>query len=152
MGRHPDAAPRVCWPNRTVASRSCSPKRGCFDALADVAVATGYGRAAVPRSGYGRREIEGMPVVEDLPRLVGQLMLLARGLLALGLDRRRVLGMCTWAALHSIPGNASPSSKYCCRPDGGELAVAEIARRAGCHRQAPGLRLRSRSARWHPRP
>jgi hypothetical protein len=41
------------------------------DALVDVAVAAGYGRAAIPRSGYGRHEIEGMPVIEDPPRLVG---------------------------------------------------------------------------------
>jgi hypothetical protein len=44
-----------------------------------------------------------MPVVEDPPRLVAQLVLLVHGLTALGLDRRKVLGMCTWAALHSIP-------------------------------------------------
>jgi hypothetical protein len=111
------------------------------DALVDVAVAAGYGRAAVPRSGYGRREIEGMPVVEDPPRLVGQLVLLARGLTALGLDRRKVLGMCTWAALYSMPQQRLAVLQALLQADDGQLAVSEIARRAGCHRQVTRFAL-----------
>jgi hypothetical protein len=120
------------------------------DALVDVAVAAGYGRAAVPRSGYGRREIEGMPVVEDPPRLVGQLVLLARGLLALGLDRRKVLGMCTWAALHSIPQQRLAVLQVLLQADEGQLAVSEIARRAGCTARSPGSLLKSWNASASP--
>jgi hypothetical protein len=109
--------------------------------LVDVAVAAGYGRAAVPRNGYGRREIEGMAVVEDPPRLVGQLMLLARGLLALGLGRVEVLAMCTQAALCSIPQQRLAVLQVLARADEAELGVSEIARRAGCSREVARFAL-----------
>jgi hypothetical protein len=105
------------------------------DALVDVAVVAGYGRAAIPRSGYGRREIEGMPSIEDPPRLVNQLMLLARCLFALGLGTRKVLDMCTRAALHSIPQQRLAVLQALVEADESELAVSAIARRAGCTRQ-----------------
>ena len=54
--------------------------------LDDLAIVCCYGRAVVPRNAYGRREIEGLAIVEEPPRLVAQLLLLARGLLALGLQ------------------------------------------------------------------
>ncbi|MGH8900652.1 MAG: helix-turn-helix domain-containing protein [Egibacteraceae bacterium] len=82
-----------------------------------------------------------MPVVEDPPRLVGQLVQLARGLLALGLDRRQVLGMCTWAALHSIPQQRLAVLQALLQADESELTVSEIARRAGCHRQVARFAL-----------
>ena len=56
-----------------------------WDEIEDAALVTAWGRGAVPRNGYGRREIEGLPVVEEPMRLVQQLGILARGILALGL-------------------------------------------------------------------
>ena len=44
-----------------------------WDAIEDAALVTAWGRGAVPRNGYGRREIEGIPVVEEPMRLVQQL-------------------------------------------------------------------------------
>ncbi|MGH8887516.1 MAG: hypothetical protein ACRDYX_20575 [Egibacteraceae bacterium] len=112
------------------------------DALVDVAVVAGYGRAAIPRSGYGRHEIEGMAVVEDPPRLVGQLVLLARCLLALGLDRAKVLGMCTRAALDSIPQQRLAVLRALTQAgQDAELSVSEIARQAGCTRQVARFAL-----------
>jgi hypothetical protein len=112
------------------------------DALVDVAVAAGYGRAAIPRNSYGRHEIEGMPVVEDPPRLVGQLVLLARGLLSLGLDHAQTLQLCSRAAMHSIPQQRLAVLTVLHQAgEGVELSVSKIARRAGCTRQVARFAL-----------
>jgi hypothetical protein len=71
--------------------------------LDDVAIVTCLGRADVPRDGYGRREIIGFPVVEEPPRLSGQLAHLARGLLALGFSDADAAALCRRAALDSMP-------------------------------------------------
>jgi hypothetical protein len=82
-----------------------------------------------------------MPVVEDPPRLVGQLLLLARGLTALGLDRAKVLSMCTQAALHSIPQQRLAVLQTLLQADEYGLAISEIARQAGCHRHVARFAL-----------
>jgi hypothetical protein len=89
------------------------------------------GRADVPRDGYGRREIIGIPTVEEPPRLTGQLAKLARGALALGLDERATGGLCRRAALDSLP-LARRGCLLALSED--EADVSTIARRAGCHR------------------
>jgi hypothetical protein len=74
-----------------------------FDAIKEAALVTCWGRAAVPRHGYGRREIDGIPVIEDPPRVVRQLHALARGLLALGLPEDYTAGLARRVALDSMP-------------------------------------------------
>ena len=50
-----------------------------WDVIEDAALVTAWGRGTVPRNGYGRREIEGVPVVEEPMRLVQQFGILAGG-------------------------------------------------------------------------
>lgn len=71
--------------------------------LGDAAIVVAAARGAVPRDGYGRREIIGMPVVEEPHRLVGQLQLLTRSLLALGLTVGEAEHIAVRAALDTIP-------------------------------------------------
>lgn len=71
-----------------------------LDRFATVAA---LGRVAVPRSGYGPREIIGVPVAEEPYRLAGQLHTLARALLALGIGEDQALDLARRAALDSMP-------------------------------------------------
>ena len=73
----------------------------------DAAQVTCWGRGAVPRHGYGKREIDGFPVVEDTPRVTGQLLMLARCLLALGQSETETLRLVRRAALGCMPENRS---------------------------------------------
>jgi len=54
------------------------------DTIEDAVLVTCWGRAAVPRSGYGRREIEDFPTIEEPPRLIRQAHVLARGYMRSG--------------------------------------------------------------------
>jgi hypothetical protein len=100
--------------------------------LIDLAIVVGLGRGAVPRHGYGRREIDGLATVESPPRLTLQLTTLARCLLALGLDQESALSLCWRAALSSMP---DIRRRVLTELAGGEeLTVSEIARRTGAHR------------------
>jgi hypothetical protein len=99
----------------------------------DIAIVAAAGRTAVPRSGYGAREILGEAVREEPMRLVGQLTMLNAGLLALGLDHYEALRLVQRCALDSMPltrrkvlGALSP---------GEALTVAEIARRVRSDRK-----------------
>lgn len=74
-----------------------------YEAVEDAALVTCWGRAAVPRHGYGRREIDGIPIIEEPPRLVRQLLGLARGLLALGLTADLAAHLARRVALDSMP-------------------------------------------------
>ncbi len=103
------------------------------DELDDAVLVTCLGRAAIERDGYGKREIRSMPTVEDPPRLSGQLSMLARGLLALGLEEGPTVDVCRRSALDSMP--AARRGVLAALAGGEELTVAEIARRVGCHRQ-----------------
>ena len=60
--------------------------------LAEASLVVSRARAVVPRHGYGRREIDGVPVIEEVPRLARQFGLLVRGLLALGFERDAAVG------------------------------------------------------------
>jgi hypothetical protein len=73
-----------------------------LDAIEDAALVCRWGRAAVPRHGYGAREIDGLPTIEEPPRLVRQLTTVAHGLLALGCTDDEVITLCRRLALDSM--------------------------------------------------
>jgi hypothetical protein len=73
------------------------------DAVVDGSVALAYGRAVVPRSGYGRRDVVGLPDIEEPPRVAQAFTLLARGLLAVGLDESTTVGIVLRSAVDSMP-------------------------------------------------
>ena len=100
--------------------------------LVDVAYVVCLGRAAVPRHGYGKREIDGLPNIESPPRLTLQLTMLARCLLALGLDLERTQWMCEHAGLSSMPSIRLRVLQALA--NGEELTVSEVARRIEAHR------------------
>jgi ribosomal protein S18 acetylase RimI-like enzyme len=112
--------------------------------LDDLAIVCCFGRAVVPRNAYGRREIEGLAIVEEPPRLVGQLLLLARGLLALGLVETAVVGLCRRAALDSIPQVRRRLLHALAEDD--EVSVSEAARRVGCDRRVARMGLEELAA------
>lgn len=102
------------------------------DHLVEVAIVVCQGRGAVPRHGYGKREIDGLPLVESPPRLTLQLTTLARCLSALGLPVGRVRWLCEHAALSSMPSIRLRVLQALA--DGEELSVSDVARRAQAHR------------------
>jgi hypothetical protein len=112
--------------------------------LDDLAIVCCYGRAVVPRNAYGRREIEGLAIVEEPPRLVAQLLLLARGLLALGLEEPAAVALCRRAALDSVP--AVRRGLLQVLADADEVTVSEAARRVGCHRHVARMALEELAA------
>jgi hypothetical protein len=112
--------------------------------LDDLAIVCCFGRASVPRNAYGRREIEGLAVIEEPPRLVGQLLLLARGLLALGLGEAAAVGLCRRAALDSIPQVRRRLLHALATTD--EVTVSEAARRVGCDRRVARMGLEELAA------
>jgi hypothetical protein len=107
--------------------------------LDDLAIVCCFGRAVVPRNAYGRREIEGLAIVEEPPRLVAQLLLLARGLLALGLPEPAAVGLCRRAALDSMP--AVRRGLLAALATQEAVTVSEAARRVGCHRHVARMAL-----------
>ena len=101
-------------------------------ALADAAVVATAARGDVPRDGYGRRQIIGMAVVEEPHRLAAQLRLLVRSCIALGVTTERAVDLAHRAALDTVPRSRMAVLGVLC---GGEsLAVAQVAERAGMHR------------------
>lgn len=109
-----------------------------FQVISDSAIVTCWGRAAVPRHGYGRREIDGMPVIEAPPRLVSQLCALGRGLLAFGLPVNYAAGLLRSAALDSMP--ADRRAVLAILAEGSCPSTAELARRAGLDRKVTRMR------------
>lgn len=103
-----------------------------LDDLDDAALVTCLGRAAVPRETYGRRDICGVPVVEEPPRVVRQLGALTRSLVALGVDTAVAVGIARRCALDTIP--RARAVVLDALADGEPLTVAETARRTGLHR------------------
>lgn len=112
--------------------------------LDDVAIVACFGRAVVPRNPYGRRDVEGLAVVEEPPRLVAQLVLLAKGLLALGLPAPAAVALCRRAALDSVP--AVRRGLLAALADAEELTASEAARRVGCHRHVARMALEELAA------
>jgi hypothetical protein len=98
------------------------------DEIEDAALVTAWGRGAVPRNGYGRREIEGIPIVEEPMRLVQQLGGLVRGVLALGLPAAAAGGIARRLALDSMPEARRAVLQV--------LATGEVLNTSACARQA----------------
>jgi hypothetical protein len=119
-------------------ARSLALPEPMTETIFDDAYVTTLGRASVPRYGYGKREIDGLPVVESTPRVTGQLLMLARCALALGLDEAGALGLCRRAALDSMPEIRRRTLDELA---GGEVVTGrEVARRVQCH---PTVALRT---------
>lgn len=76
-----------------------------LDAIEDAALVCCWGRASVPRHGYGAREIDGPVTIEEPMRVVHQLGTVARGLLALGCTERHTSQLCRRLALDSMPAS-----------------------------------------------
>ena len=98
------------------------------EAVEDAALVTAWGRGSVPRNGYGRREIEGVPVVEEPMRLVQQLGAVARGVRALGLSEEAATAITRRVALDSMPASRRAVLRA--------LATGEVLTTAGCARNA----------------
>ncbi len=112
-------------------ARSLELPEPMTEAIFDAAYVTTLGRASVPRYGFGKREIDGLPVVESTPRVTGQLLMLARCALALGLDEPGALALCCRVALDSMPEVRRRALEELA---GGELLTGrEVARRVQCH-------------------
>ncbi|TQS44358.1 toprim domain-containing protein [Cryptosporangium phraense] len=103
------------------------------DAITDAALVTCWGRAVVPRHGYGRREIDGVPTIEDPPRVVQQLRGIASGLLALGLPESMVMALTRRVALDSMP--ITRQSVLRALAGGEVMTTAELARQAHLDRK-----------------
>ncbi|MGW3936470.1 hypothetical protein [Streptomyces phaeochromogenes] len=103
-----------------------------YDQLEDAAMLTCLGRAAVPRNAYGRREIDGIPVIEEPARVTGQIVALAKSLLALGVLRRQALALAGKCALDTVP----QARLACLRQlaSGEPMTVSEVRRRTGLNR------------------
>jgi hypothetical protein len=107
----------------------------------DAALVTCWGRASVPRSGYGRKDPEGAPEVEDPPRLIRQALMLARGALAIGLDPGDVGTLARRCVLDSMPATRRAVMTVLADAEGEALSTSEVARRAGLHRHVARIAL-----------
>ncbi len=112
--------------------------------IVDAAIVACYGRAAVEREGYGRREISSMAVIEEPPRLTGQLDLLARALLGLGLDADNAVALCRRCALDSIP--LARRRAMTVLAQFGEATQSTVANLAGCDRKVAKMALEELAA------
>lgn len=100
-------------------------------AIEDAVLVTCWGRAVVPRSGYGRREIEDVPIIEEPPRLVRQAHVLARGLYALGYPDDAVAALMRRVALDSMPAARLAVLRALAASEG--VSTAAVARGADVH-------------------
>lgn len=114
------------------------------DTIEDAALVTAWGRGAVPRNGYGRRDIEGVPVVEEPMRLVQQLGALARGVLALGLPEEAAASIARRVALDSMP--EARRAVLAALGTGELLTTSGVARAAGIHRHVARFQLEELAA------
>lgn len=107
--------------------------------IEDAALVTAWGRGSVPRNGYGRRDIEGVPVVEEPMRLVQQLGAIARGVLALGLPEGAASMIARRVALDSMP--EARRAVLRALSTGEPLSTAGCARAAGLDRKVARMSL-----------
>lgn len=103
-----------------------------YDQLEDAAMLTCLGRAAVPRNAYGRREIDGIPIIEEPARITGQIVSLAKSLLALGVPRGQTLALAGKCALDTVPQARLSCLKQLASGDA--MTVSEVRRRTGLNR------------------
>jgi predicted transcriptional regulator len=113
------------------AIRDTSIPHAVADAIEDAVLVTCWGRAAVPRNGYGRREIDDVPTIEEPPRLIRQAHVLARGLYALGHDDQAVDTMMRRIALDSMPAARLAVLRALAAENG--QTTTHIARASGLH-------------------
>ena len=104
---------------------------------------TAWGRVAVPRSGYGRREIEDISVLEEPMRLVQQLGGIARGALALGLTEHDAEVLARRVALDSMPAarHAVLKALSLAHHNGEALSTATVAKAPDLHSQVARFAL-----------
>jgi hypothetical protein len=114
------------------------------DDIEDAALVTAWGRAAVPRNGYGRREIEDVPVIEEPMRLIQQLCGIAKGVLALGLPAAAAAAITRRIALDSMP--AARHAVLAALSTGEVLNTSSCARRAKLHRHVTRMTLEELAA------
>lgn len=103
-----------------------------YDQLEDAAMLTCLGRAAVPRHAYGKREIDGIPVIEEPARVTGQIVSLAKSLLALGVPRGQTLALAGKCALDTVPQARLTILRHLAQEEA--LTVSEVRRRTGLNR------------------
>lgn len=103
-----------------------------YDQLEDAAMLTCLGRAAVPRHAYGKREIDGIPVIEEPARVTGQIVALAKSLLALGVPRGQALALAGKCALDTVPQARLTILRRLADAD--QLTVSEVRRLTGLNR------------------
>lgn len=115
---------------RAVIANTAVPEH-VADHIEDAVNVTCYGRAVVPRSGYGRREIEDVPTIEEPMRLVRQTHVLARGLYALGYSDADVISIIRRVALDSMPIARLAVLRALTQTGG--AGTSQIARTAGLH-------------------
>jgi hypothetical protein len=115
-----------------------------WEEIENAALVTAWGRGAVPRNGYGRREIEGVPVVEEPMRLVQQLGSLARGVLALGLSEEAAAAIARRVAIDSMPEARRAVLQVLAT--GEVLNTSSSARQAGIDRKVARMALEDLAA------
>jgi 5S rRNA maturation endonuclease (ribonuclease M5) len=114
------------------------------DAITELAIIACYGRAAVPRSSYGKREITGEATREEPARLTKQLRQLVHALLALGATISEALDLARRCALDSLPQTRRRALELFAT--GLELTASEIARELGCDRRVARFALEELAA------
>lgn len=112
--------------------------------ISDLAIVACYGRAAVPRSAFGRREITGEATREEPARLFKQLAQLVRALLSLGAGTSHALSLARRCALDSVPQTRRKALELLVT--GLEMTVSEIAREIGCDRKVARFALEELAA------
>lgn len=101
--------------------------------LGDIAVAAAICRSPVPRDGYGRRDITGLPVIEEPYRLAVQARSLTRGAMATGYSEAEGVALARRCAMDTVPP-VRVRVLWVLR-DGVALTAAEIGRRAETDRK-----------------
>ncbi len=114
------------------------------DAVTELAIIACYGRAAVPRSSYGKREITGEATREEPARLTKQLRQLVHALLALGATIEQALDLAQRCALDSLPQTRRRALELFAA--GVDLTASEIARELGCDRRVARFALEELAA------
>lgn len=114
------------------------------DAIDSLAIVACFGRAAVPRSSYGKREITGEATREEPARLTKQLRQLVHALLALGATIPQALDLARRCALDSIPQTRRRALELFAT--GLDLTVSEVARELGCDRRVARFALEELAA------
>ena len=114
------------------------------DAITELAIAACYGRAAVPRSSYGKREITAEATHEETARLTKQLRQLVHALLALGATGEQAVALAQRCALDSLPQTRRRALELFAA--GVDLTASEVARELGCDRRVARFALEELAA------